>query len=259
MTDVPALTRVQISERNTAEADEMVLVANNPAEMEQSQKRLILWAAKKMQAEKELLADAQENHAMAVKSKWRAEPWKRRIKLSEQRIEYYRKIKMALEAGYYIVPPFPVDVFAIRTGKSAPKWKAVSEPYFENGKGWRPHYLVQSAQNLPAGEGTYVSPDPSYTTRDTSYTNTEGKKIQRWTYTADQWRDPEFPMALARGQIMQQTREAMAARVFDQLGIVPQTTRRGDPIIIGQILRPGPKNQTPVSFFVTWWLDTKDL
>ena len=42
--------------------------------------------------------------------------WRRELSKQKGRVEFYRKIEMALEAGYYIVPPYPLDIFfAIRT------------------------------------------------------------------------------------------------------------------------------------------------
>lgn len=64
---------------------------------------------------------------------------------------------------------------------------------------------------------------------------------------------------------MNATAEAMALKVFDQIGICQPTrnagiTRKGDPLIIGQILgkREG-WSQKCVSFIIAWHLNLKDL
>lgn len=51
---------------------------------------------------------------------------------------------------------------------------------------------------------------------------------------------------------------AMALNVFDQLGVVRNSVRSGDPIVVGQILDPRGGGRM-ATFFVAWWLDTADL
>ena len=75
-------------------------------------------------------------------------------------------------------------------------------------------------------------------------------------YWAKEFKDIDFPFKLAKPQIMEATAAAMALKVFDQIGCLPQF-RAPDPIICGQILKP--KDRQPVTFFIAWWLDTKTL
>ena len=61
--------------------------------------------------------------------------------------------------------------------------------------------------------------------------------------------------------MMNATQEAMALRVFDQVGISPQgSVRAADPLIIGQILghKEGYKRKT-ISFLIAWHLDLRSL
>jgi hypothetical protein len=47
--------------------------------------------------------------------------------------------------------------------------------------------------------------------------------------------------------------------VFDTIGICPPQ-RKGDPLIIGQIMMPGPRwNRETVSFLIAWHLDLRTL
>src|SRR5205085_12167612 len=102
---------------------------------------LILWAARKIQAIKSDIAEANEQLKLHLERKWSPAGWKTEIAKKKRRAEFYRKIKMALEAGYYIVPPFPIDLFAIRTKAATPKAMY--------GRSWDNH--DQPAQVLPAG------------------------------------------------------------------------------------------------------------
>jgi hypothetical protein len=84
-----------------------------------AQKSMILWCARKIQSVKLELAEAQTNLDAAKANKWSPAAWAKQVKLHTDKIEFYKKINMALEAGYHIVPPFPVDTFAIRVKNTA--------------------------------------------------------------------------------------------------------------------------------------------
>lgn len=243
MTTVPMTTTV------IDEPMDFTVFANNPADMVGAQKSMILWCARKIQAEKTELAEAQRNLEAAKANKWSPAAWSAQVKKIERKAEFYRKLKTALEAGYYIVPPFPIDVFAIRTDKQAPRWK------WQTNK-WRDHH-EQKARLLEAGKGRYVSPDPKLTQH--SFAESDGKggtrEVAHWR--PDQFVEADFPFKLAKAEIMEATRAAMALKIFDQMGALP-THRAPDPIICGQIMMPHRPGQV-VTFFVSWWLDTKTL
>lgn len=232
---------------------DFTVYANNPVDMVSAQKSLILWAARKIQAAKTELTEAQANLDAAKSHKWGANGWDKQVRKHERRIEFYRKIKMALEAGYYIVPPFPIDLFAIRTDRGAPrlKWQTNS---------WRDHH-EQKARVLAAGEGRYVSPDPTLASDSFNVSDGKGgtRAVTHWR--PDEWREADFPFKLAKPEIMAATQAAMALKVFDQLGALP-THRAPDPIICGQICYPEHSGYGPrraITFFVSWWLDTKTI
>lgn len=232
---------------------DFTVFANNPADMVGAQRSLILWCARKIQAEKSELAEAQRNLDAAKAHKWSPAAWATQVKKHERQIEFYRKIKMALEAGYYIVPPFPIDIFAIRTKRETPKWRWQSNQ-------WRDHH-EQKGQVLPAGAGRYVSPDPRLYKQYFAESDGKGGSKQVAYWRPDEWVDADFPFKLAKAEIMEATRAAMALKVFDQMGALP-THRAPDPIICGQILfqqQPSYGERKAVSFFVSWWLDTRTL
>lgn len=229
---------------------DFTVIARDPAEMAKAQKSLILWAARKIQSEKELLTEAQEQYDIAVKNKWRASAWKRRVLLSEKTVNFYRKIKMALEAGYYIVPPFPIDLFAVRTDQKRPLEKRGS---WEAGQ--------QRGRLLPPGEGRYVSDAAEVWDRHLPGPEKDGKPTTVKESYARYFREVDFPFKLAKPEILNATAEAMAKKLFDRMGVLPATRGCGDPVVCGQIIKPGGNHYTEkaITFFVAWWLDTKDL
>lgn len=232
---------------------DFTVYATNPADMVGAQKSLILWSARKIMAAKEDLKEAETNLEAARTHRWSTKGWERQVKKASRRMEFYRKIKLALENGYYIVPPFPIDLFAIRTTRSAPRWKVEDT-------NWRDRH-EQKATPLEAGVGRYVSPDPVLRNLSHQRYDDNGKAITVHRFAADEWNEAEFPFKLAKAEIMAATRSAMALKVFDQMGALP-THRAPDPIICGQILYPEQSSYGPrraVTFFVSWWLDTKTL
>lgn len=227
---------------------DFTVFANSPADMVSAQKSMILWCARKIQAEKSELQEAQRNLDAAKAHKWSPAAWQRQVTLIGQKIEFYKKVKMALEAGYYIVPPFPIDVFAIRTDRKNPD-KKTSTSY------WDRH--EQQARMLPAGEGRYVSNVPEAYSREVDGPVRDGKPTKVTEYFAHNFLAADFPFKLAKAEVLAATQAAMALGIFDRMGALP-AHRAPDPIICGEILMPHRKGQA-VTFFVTWWLDTRTL
>lgn len=237
---------------------DFTVVATSPKEMERAQHSLILWAARNIQAEKGLLDEAQEQFDIAKKNKWSAKGWERRIQLSNDRIDYYRKIKLALEAGYYIVPPFPINIFAIRTEAKVPSER----------RGWtdQKHAELQGIKPraLIAGIGDYVSNRVMTRPFKKWVNKTVGEGMEQREYHApSSFKPVDFPFRLAKSAVMSETARAMALKVFDQIGIMgtaPAALKAAvpDPIVCGQI-QPWFHKKAPVTFFIAWWLDTKTL
>lgn len=232
---------------------DFTVVAQSPAEMEAGQRSLILWAARKIQMIKTELAEAQQQLALHQEKKWNTAGWRSQILKTQKRVDFYRKIKMALEAGYYIVPPFPMDIFAIRTKRSKPHEYCGTSPDNHN----------QPAQILPPGEGRYVDPRPVRDSWDEEKKNKDGTSRIVTNYFATEYQEVDFPFKLARAEIRSLTESAMKLKVFDRLGVLPRV-RSPDPIVCGQIIVPNQRiwrwdGGNTVNFFVAWWLDTKTL
>src|SRR3990167_3248360 len=233
---------------------DFTVIAQSPKEMEKAQRSLILWAARKIQMVKNEIAEARTQFNLHKQNKWNVDGWRGQILKHERREQFYRKIKMALEAGYYIVPPFPLDIFAIRTKRERPH-----EYHSHNSDNHN-----QPAQVLAAGEGRYVDPRPVRESYDDTETR-QGKEVVVTKYFATEYQEVDFPFKLARAEIRTLTDRAMALKVFDRFGVLPRV-RNPDPIVCGQIIVPNQPayrlgrwsdNANVVNFFVAWWLDTR--
>lgn len=220
------------------------LTATLPNEMINAQQKLITWCDGKImlvQLESKELKDAFE-HAKIMK--WKFTTLQTQYKNSLKRISYYQKIKAALLEGYYIVPNFDVEIFAIRTDKDKPK-KYLST------SSWSEERSEQPAHDMPLGEGEYKN------NRPTIYERVDEKYTEYW---AQSWRDIEFPVSMAKPIVMEATTEAMALKIFDRFGVFPSTRKKVDPVIIGQIVhRVSKYNQKIVSFMIAWHLNTNVL
>lgn len=233
---------------------DFTVIATTPAAMIEAQKSLISWADRKIEAIKLESKEAVEQLAISVERKWKTDAWRRQVAKYERRVEFYEKIKAALNAGYYIVPPFPIDIFAIRTKRESPKEK---DSEYQNNHD-------QEAQILPPGEGRYVSPVPVTESYADTKTLSDGKVKEITRYYASEFSDVEFPFKLAKAEIRDATNAAMALGIFDRMGVLPRT-RSPDPLVCGQIIVPNQPSYysgdslKAVTFFVAWWLDTKTL
>jgi hypothetical protein len=238
----------------TEDGGELALSAQTPTEMFDSQRALICWCEGKMTS---LRADHKELRAAykhAVAHKWKSATLKRHADLALKRIDFYSKMKDALLAGYFIVPNFPVAVFAIRTTKDSPA-KMVTQSERSN--------RDQSAEVLPAGQGEYKNPRPllncgwDYKVKDSG----GGERTVR-DWWAEDWDQFEFPLNMAKVQVMEATTRAMAMKIFDDLGVLPGHRRNEDPVIVGRIIdqRSNYKwSRKYITFMLAWHLDTRTL
>jgi hypothetical protein len=194
------------------------------------------------------LSDAETNLELATEHGWQHASVATVLRRTEKRVLYYEKIKAAVEAGYVIVPNFPIDVFAVRVNRTRQPEKVHDSKW----QGFPAH-----PQLLPAGVGGYVDDRVQY--RDESYVEKlpEGKEKHIKRYVTDDYDAVDFPVTVVKPAVLQATQRAMALRLFDQLGMVSNQSA-GDPIVVGQLLDPRGR-QRRVTFFVAWWLDTVSL
>ena len=69
----------------------------------------------------------------------------------------------------------------------------------------------------------------------------------------------DFPVATMKPIILTAAARAMALKIFDQIGTVSNAGGTGrDPILVGQLLDPR-GNRRATTFFLAWWVNTRDL
>jgi hypothetical protein len=235
---------------------ELEVSATTPLEMSQAQDKLIAWCNHKIEVMKHEAVELAENLAIAIKNKWKTDTLRRHSVLATNRVTFYEKIKAALEAGYCIVPNFPIDLFAIRTNRKKPnkKWHFGT---YEAGS-W---HFMQTAAQLPVGEGEYKSVHPLVQT-DVDTEVKDGATKKSYAEHATDFDDVTFPIQMAKPKIMEATSQAMALKIFDQFGLFAPGT--GDPIITGEIVDPRNNHKNPVhmrrvTFIIAWHLNVRDL
>jgi hypothetical protein len=224
------------------------LTAENADEMAQCQGALIGWfKAKLVQTQSERF-DLEEAYNHARKRKWNTATLKRHAEFAMKRVAFYEKVLGALEHGYQIVPSFPMTAFAVRTSRKNPL------------KLWTTNYWAtheQPSNSPPQGEGEYKNPFPLLRYREFP-TGKPGEPPKKH-YFADEWKDLEFPISMAKPRIMEAATRAMALQIFDDLGIVPEKPK-ADPMIIGRIFQPtNSYAKRSINFIIAWHLDTSTL
>jgi hypothetical protein len=227
------------------------LVALDRQQMESAHGSMIEWARLQLQKCEAEKSEESENLRVASERKWATAPFKKRIGLLDRRITFYQKIRTALELGFVIVPNFEMTVFAIRTNATKPHGTRVE-------RSWGKEPFTQEAKSLPEGEGEYQNPSPEIRSDPRATTDAKGNNITVWDQWPTGFAEIEFPIALAKPVLMNATSQAMAAKVFDEVGVAVDTrwrgSRRGDPIILGRIRQPR-ANHPDMTFFIGWYFD----
>src|SRR5271170_937267 len=107
--------------------DNLDLTAATPTQLAECQVSMIDWVKAKIERVTMEVAEAEgeakelhDSYDYAEKQKWKKDTlhshWKKaekRVGFHKERVEYYQKILSALEAGFYIVPPMDIKLFAI--------------------------------------------------------------------------------------------------------------------------------------------------
>lgn len=223
--------------------DDKILIATTPAAMEAAQKDLISWADAKSKEVSSELRTLREELQIAKRSKWATKPIERRIKREGKRFAFYAKIKAALQAGYYVVPNFAAEAFAIRTERT----KTFGRPEVSGYSGF---HFPQPVAQLPAGAGRYINPAASYREFKEKIVK-DGKSETRFRGVPCNLQPPEFPIALMSQEAMQATERAMATKIFDEIMEARDWSGRGDPMILGRLRNPR-QGRPSVTFFIAW-------
>lgn len=230
-----------------------VVIASSPIEMANAQGHLVDWFAKKVEACRAELAEAEENLAKAQASKWRTKGWIRRVLLSKQAVAYYEKAKAAVEEGYFLVPDFPVEVIAIRTTARGPQRYSAESTW--------PHPAIkdQNTNSPDLGEGKYVAPEALVRSSTYDKSRQDGKIEKRHVTEAVDFQPPDFPYKIVKPRILDDTSRAMALKIFDEICVVSKPKRAPDPIVVGRITRRIGAQEKKLSFLISWWIDEGDL
>lgn len=225
-----------------------------PSQMADSQTALIAWAKDKVETMKAESTELHEAWQHAKDRKWATGTLRKHFTLAIRRVTFYEKILAALEAGFVIVPNFPVAMFAIRTENESPVYFSHRTPVWAGDP-----LFEQEAEALPIGAGEYQNPLP-VTWRSKPF-DVEGSTTKHVDVETVGWKELNFPITMAKPEIMRATDRAMALKIFDQFGILPAEARsqkraKGDPVIVGQLLDPRGR---VVTFMIAWHLDTRTL
>jgi hypothetical protein len=235
--------------------DTLHLVALDRPQLEAAHAKMIAWAKARIEKVDVDLQVEEGARDAAIEHKFVAAPFDRRIKALVRSRTFYEKILAAVEAGFVIVPNFAMNVFAIRTKAAKPRSTTST---------WNHERFQQSAQQLPQGEGEYRNPLPVVYQRPETRDDGKGGTKSVMVYNPEEFRDDvEFPIALARPELMSRTGQAMALKLFDEIGVAVDSGSRvgggrGDPIVIGRLLNPRP-NAPALSFFIGWYFDPSRL
>lgn len=231
--------------------DNVHLVASTPEEMQAAQGSLAEWFRQKVSIVKDEARDATDCCIAATNAGWKTGPFERRERIAEGRLKFYEKCLAAVDAGYVIVPNFPVDVFAIRTAKRKPK-EAESDSRWSQ--------FEQQAQTLPVGQGRYVDPLPKVFQRTRHETDKKTGLVNPKTYYyPKEFDEIEFPISVAKPMVMKATHRAMATKIFDEIGCLPNRRTKGDPIVTGAVMFREGASEKRLTFLIAWWVDTRDL
>lgn len=232
---------------------EIEITATMPQEMAQAQQGLIAWFDRKIAFCRAQEQELRESWRIAQRNKWRSSTLKRHADLAAARVVFYTKVKDALRAGYCLMPPLPIQIFAIRSDAKTPRAKYSYHRWDTR---------TQKAKILPQGQGQYLNPLPLLEGETVPAPTKESPNATKEAWWASEFQDEiDFPLTMAKPQIMEVVERAMALKIFDEIGVLPPT-RKDDPVIVGQIINPQPPGygqHRRVSFLIAWHLNVADI
>lgn len=242
--DLPAKVERETVVRKQIDLDNLHLSTTKAEDIPVLQSHLGAWCEVKIRVLRDELKDYRQCRFIAEKSKHPTAPFLRAIARTQKRLTFYDKVGAALRQGYCLFPPIDgAEVFAVRVRKKTHYAAATDEKW---------HSFEVQPEMLAFGEGYFVSDNPQLWSQWVDDPKNPGKQKQK--YWADGLKQVEFPVQLIKPELMAITNKAMQEKIFDELAVV--SGRTDDPVLIGNILRP---NKTRVSFFLAWFLDTRNL
>lgn len=233
-------------------------VAVNATEMAEANTEIRSYVEAKVASLAAELADVCEAVNLAADKGWATEALTKVEKRLSGQMLYYQKLVLALDAGYTLVPNMPCDQFAIRVSRRRP---AIGSRHDDSSYRYPTVNIPdEKEQLLPPGQGRYESPTQIVKTDHAKETIDPKTTKFHTTVTPTGFAAIDFPLAAAVPVVMTATQAAMALKLFDRIGIVPQQVRYdADPIILGQIVRRWNNTERVTSFLIAWHLDFRTL
>lgn len=238
------------------------LVATSPAQMAMAQDHLVKWFRLKVASFDGELAELDAAIAEAKQNEWNAKPLQSQKSRALVRRTFYEKCLLATDAGFCLIPNIPVSVFAIRVNRSFPVEgeESLTSTWGDPARQVSP----ERPDILKAGEGRYESPQQEMRHWVTHESNDKGEanKVERRHADPIAFSELTFPLIAAHSQVMNTTQRAMVMKVFDEIGVSPESSSaKGDPLIIGRIIDKFQYNQPrkAISFLIAWNVDLRTL
>lgn len=238
---------------------ELQIVALNADQMRVAQGRMAEWFSAKEAIARKDYEDLIESLDIAIEQKWDHRALDRQVNNALLRVEFFEKCKVASERGYCIVPNMPADCFAIRTTAEGPS----ADPSF-----WKREQRTQGSDCPPLDEGGWKDSDPKVSSR-MAFTGKEkdGLPERKRQYFGSDFKEVEFPISIAKPEIMSAAVGAMMLKCFDDLAVLPARRGKGDPLVLGRIYKPGTSRRwiggmrmpDHITFLVAWYIDTRAL
>lgn len=225
------------------------VIALDPQQMQDASRTMTTWADAKLAAAERDLAEADALHAQLLVINARPTHAKTLLNKAARRVRFYEKVKAAIAAGYYVIPPFnSLQVFAVRTRRMNPNADRRESTWIKD----------HPTEALAIGDGRYIDPQPVRTVVGSEIENKGTTHERKALISANvAFKDEiNLPVVAMRPTIIHAVGRALEQKIFDALAIAPQY-RNADPIIAGQIKRPD--GGGTLNFLVAWWLDEADL
>lgn len=243
------ISTIEEQELPASPSDALILFAHTPEELDQSQKTLIGHVQQKMEEIVTEIAELENAKEVAHKNKWRTSTFSSQISKARALYTFYQKATDALNAGYYLVPDFPMEVLTVRvkTDSLPKRWQSTYQHSYPEPPDVEP-------ARLPSQEGEYVSVIPAVS-------HYQGKsKDDKTTYetTVIGYNEIGIPLRMMKPVLVEQTQRAIQRRIFDRIGTLP-ARRKGDPLLIGQIVLKQGYQEKRLNFLIAWWFDTREL
>lgn len=229
-------------------------VATGPMGIAAMQAQLVEWCKEKLEDANREYQTLQDAIYAAKEGGFTTRAMSAALRKVTDSVEFYEKVLYALNLGYMLFPPIggtSIEILAIRSEDRRHGFERRLER-------WGRPTSEQGADVLPAGEGDYVSPHVRWHKggiEKVTASNGTTSDQQSW-YPETKLGAPEFPLVMARSQVVEATNAAMVELVFDDIAIYPARARK-DPVILGRIFDPVRKRW--LNFLISWRVDKRDL